>query len=105
MKFSKGDRVCVLLVCNKWGVDFTCYVGALVKVEKKGQFANPTAELLVDKYIGLDSKQKHEPRKVVVDIRLFKMLHWNDENKALVKELRKQSKVLHQLTTDIKSIK
>jgi hypothetical protein len=100
MKFSKDDKVCALLIANKWGIDFTCFVGKLVKVEKSP--ANTVAHIEVTRYIGLLSTQRHKPTLFKLDIRLFKLLHWNPDTKEKVKELRNVSRTLHQLTREIK---
>lgn len=103
MKFKKGDKVALVLIANKWGLDFTCYIGTLKKVEKKGQYSNPTATISCTKYIGLDSKQTHDPRDVCVDVRLFKMVHWNEEIKTKLRKLREVSQQLHALTTEFRA--
>lgn len=101
MKFKKGDRVCALLVCNKWGVDFMCYVGHLQAIEKKG-LQNPVAQIKVDTYYDLNTKHKHDPTVTRVDIRLFKLLLWTDEVKAKIKTLRTQSRELNATVKELR---
>lgn len=103
MKFKKGDRVCAILVCNKWGVDLTCYVGELQKVEKVGNM-NPVAQINVDTYISLGKKEKHKPTVTRVDVKLFKLLLWTDDVKEKIKQVRDCSRELHKQTVGLRQL-
>ncbi len=96
MKFRKGDKVCALLIANRWSVDFTCFMGRLVKIEETPSVLKAT--ILVTRYYGLYGGHEHDPKEFVLDIRLFKMMHWNAETKSKVKELRAASRTLHEMT-------
>lgn len=103
MKFKKGDRVCAVLVCNKWGVDFLCYVGELDKIEKRPN-SNPVAQIKVDTRYSIVTKTKHEPVVSRVDAKLFKILLWTPEVKAQIKEVRSQSRILNEATLKLKEL-
>lgn len=96
MKYKKGDRVCALLVANKWGIDFTCFMGKLVKIEETTMVLKAT--ILVTDYYGLYHHQKHKPKEFTLDIRVFKLMRWDAKTKTEVKELRAASRVLHKMT-------
>jgi hypothetical protein len=105
-KLTKGERVCALLVCNKWGIDFTCFVGVLQKVEKRGLNGEmPVATIEVDKafYLyGPVQEQKAHPYHL--DARLWKILPWNKETRAEVKSLRKACRTLDEMTRKVKAL-
>jgi hypothetical protein len=103
MKFRKGDKVCALLVANKWGVDFTCFCGKLVKIEERGSLL--VAKIMVSTYYDLYKKQKHKPSEFSLDVRLFKLLPWNEQTKEYVKSVRKASQTLHEVTCKVRSTK
>jgi len=102
IEFHKGDRVCAVLVCNKWQVDFSCFCGRLVRIEKN-EFVNK-AVIRVTTYFTLYEKQKHKPTEYVLDIDLFKLLPWNEENRKKVRELRLASRTLNRMTFFLKRI-
>lgn len=104
MKFKKGDKVCALLVCNKWGVDFMCYVGELQKIEQV-QGRNPVAQINVDSYYDLKIKHRHAPTVTRVDVKLFKLLPWTHEVKLKIQDLRDQSRKLNKMTRELKDTK
>lgn len=105
-KFAKGDRVCALLVCNKWGVDFTCFVGTLKKVEKRGPNGEmPIATINVDKCFFLKGPvQEQKPHDFQLDVRLWKLLPWNKETREEVKNLRKACRLLDEMTKKVKAL-
>lgn len=102
MKFRKGDKVCALLVCNKWGVDLTCFIGTLSKISNAGSSKQATIE--VTRYVDLVSTQKHKPRPFVLDLKLWQLLHWNLNTKEKLKQLRATSRSLNKITSDIRRI-
>lgn len=101
MKFAKGDKVCALLVNNKWGVEYTCFVGELEKVEKTSY--GTIAHIQVTKSISLYDKKEYPASLFRLDAKLFKILPWNDTTKLKLKTLREASKVLDKLTREIKN--
>lgn len=96
MKYRKNDKVCALLVANRWGVDFTCFCGRLVAIEERGTVR--AAKIMVSVYYDLFVKKKHKPSEFNLDIRLFKLMPWNDETKTYLREIRQASRTLHELT-------
>jgi hypothetical protein len=97
MKFKKGEKVCAVIVANKWGVEFSCFVGVLESVERKPG-SNPVVTMSTRRYIGLTTDQKYDkPTSQRIDAKVFKVMPWNDEVKAFVKELRDQSIKTHQM--------
>lgn len=102
MKFRRGDKVCALLVANKWGVDFTAFMGKLVGIEDTGSILK--AKIMVTRYYSLHENQKHSPKEFTLDIRVFKLLHWNDETKKEVAALRLASRSLHKMTKRVRAM-
>jgi hypothetical protein len=105
-KFAKGDRVCALLVCNKWGVDFTCFVGTLQKVEKRGHAGEmPVATITVDKSFFLYGPvQEQKSHDFKLDVRLWKLLPWTKETRDEVSNLRKECRVLDEMTKKVRAL-
>ncbi len=99
-KFKKGDKVCALLVANRWGVDFTCFCGRLVNIEERGTVLS--AKIMVSVYYDLFVKKKHKPSEFNLDIRLFKLMPWNNETRAHLRQVRAASQTLHALTKRIR---
>lgn len=100
--FKKGDKVCALLVANRWGIDFTCFCGRLVRIEQTATIRKAVIKVTV--YIDLQTRQKHPPSEYTLDVRLFKLLHWNEETKAKIKELRAASRKMHKLTRSVRAL-
>lgn len=100
MKFRRGDKVCALLVANKWGVDFTAFMGRLVSVEETGSILK--AKIKVTRYYSLYESKKHAPKEFTLDIRVFKLLHWNSSTKNEVIKLRDASRMLHRMTKKVR---
>lgn len=101
MKFRKGDKVCLLLVNSRWGIDLTCFVGTLVKIEITPY--SVVAHVDVTRYISLVKNEKYkQPTLYKVDAKLFKLLPFNESTKAQIREILKQSrrlsKTVQQLT-------
>jgi hypothetical protein len=105
-KLAKGDRVCALLVCNKWGVDFTCFVGTLKKVEKRGLNGEmPIATVSVDKVFFLYGPvQEQKEHDFSLDARLWKLLPWTKETRTEIKHLRKACRMLNELTRKVRDL-
>lgn len=95
MKFRTGDRVCALLVANRWGVDFTCFCGRLVEIEERG--AVLSAKIKVTQYFSLYGKKTCKSAEFNLDIRVFKLMKWTEETKAHVIAVRKASRELDKL--------
>lgn len=102
MKFRRGDKVCALLVANKWGVDFTAFMGKLVKIEDTGTIRKATIK--VTRYYSLYEMQRHKPKEFCLDIRVFKLLKWDDASKAEVIALRNASRTLHKMTARVRAM-
>jgi hypothetical protein len=105
-KLRKGDRVCALLVCNKWGVDLTCFVGTLKKIEKRGMNGElPAAVITVDKtfflYGPVENRKEHD---FELDARLWKILPWTKDTRTKIKEVRTAARVLDQLTRKVRAL-
>jgi hypothetical protein len=105
-KFAKGDRVCALLVCNRWGVEFNLFVGTLMKVEKRGfDGKTPIVTINVDTYLYLNGpSQNQKPHDFVLDANLWKILPWNKETRAEIKQLRKACRMLNEMTKKVKAL-
>lgn len=105
-KFAKGDRVCALLVCNRWGVDLTCFVGELKKVEKRGPNGEmPIVTINVDKSIFLYGEpQNQKPHDFTLDARVWKILPWTKETRTEIKGLRKACRMLDAMTKKVKAL-
>lgn len=102
MKFRKGDKVCLLLVNSRWGIDVTCFVGRLVKIEVS-PYAK-AAHVDVTRYISLVKNEKYkQPTLYKVDVKHFKLLPFDEHTKAHVRDILKQSrrlcKTMQSLTT------
>jgi hypothetical protein len=102
MKFRRGDKVCALLVANKWGIDFTAFMGKLVSVEQTEYVKKAT--IRVTHYYSLYSMDKHQPKEFTLDIRLFKLLKWNSTTKKKVGDLRTACRMLDQMTKNVKNL-
>ena len=96
MKYRRGDKVCALLVANRWGVEFTCFCGRLVNIEERGTVL--AAKIMVSVYYDLFVKKTHPPSEFSLDIRLFKLMPWNNETKSHIRAVRQASRTLHELT-------
>lgn len=105
-KFKKGDRVCALLVSNRWGIDLTCFVGELKKIEKRGPDGTmPVAVIHVTKSFFLyGAPEDRKGHDFHLDARLWKILPWTQETRDLIKELRAESRVLDQLTRKVRAL-
>jgi len=94
--------VCLLLVNSKWGIEVTCFVGKLVKIEITAY--SVVAHVDVTRYISLVKNEKYkQPTLYKVDARLFKLLPFNETTKGKILDILKQSralcKTIQQLTT------
>jgi hypothetical protein len=101
LKLRKGDRVCALLVCNKWGVELTCFVGELLKVEKTTY--STVVSINVDFYMDLTSKRKQPPHVFTLDAKLFKVLPWTLEMQEKIRAVRDQARLLDQATKTLRT--
>lgn len=105
-KVKKGDKVCALLVSNKWGVDLTCFVGTLQDIEKRGANGEmPVAVINVTKTFFLYGAPKEQKaHDFHLDARLWKILPWNKATRDEIKKLREASRVLDQLTRKVRAL-
>lgn len=105
-KIKKGDKVCALLVSNKWGVDLTCFVGTLKGIEKRGaDGAIPVAVITVTRTFFLyGAPQEQKAHDFHLDARLWKILPWTKETRDEIKKLREASRLLDQLTRKVRAL-